>query len=292
MKRLLRPALAVAFTLGASASALAGSYTLQGRYVEFGVSDNGALIDLGSKVGLRFDPTGQTNFTGRSDVVNQGLPYAFYSLGTNYAATSAIYTSNTFNSTTTRPNPASLNLETSGGTFGGLRLTQRMHLDPNRTTLAVDVELVNFTQNPVDHVVYAVGLDPDLDNGNGFSTGTINTLGDRSVTATGPLSKNFIRLEDVTVAPGVQPAVPSIRAGKTTDPYNLLIPANDGAGQAEDNTINLAYDVGSMAPGASRLISYNYVLGPAPEPAALAMLPAGLALVGGLALRRRRRQAS
>lgn len=283
MKPFVRPALAVALVLGASVPVFAGGITLQGKFVEYGLSDTGALFDPVNKVGLVFDPSGNKRFSTHDDIVKFGIPFAFYSIGVDNKITSVFYDSDLGQAKTINTGDGAQDTATSGVTFAGMQLSQRTHLDPNRTSLEVDVELVNANSFAVHDVVYAVGLNPFLGDSNNDPT-TINTTSANSVTATGSQTLNFITLRDSKVGQGVQPAVPSYRKNDS-NPYDLLTQVSGS--NVGDYQISLAYDVGLMEPGERRLISYDYVLGPVPEPGTLAMLGSGLALVAGLALRKR-----
>lgn len=286
MTQLARQALAVALAFGAAAPALAGNVVLKGNYVEIGVNNNGALINdftLGVGTGLRFDPTGSGNF-GNNDLLLRGLPYAFYSVGTAFGASSAIYGSNTFGTTTVDDSAgASLHATTTGGSFDGIGFTQRISFDASQSVVQVAVEFRNGSANPVTQLVYGVGFDPDPDSTSNSSTATDNLIGAQgkgaSVTATGPKTLVGITLADTTTAGTSYGVFASIRKNKTTDPYNLNAAVDDGNG---DNTINLGYNLGTLNPGDSKTINYEYRLfaAPIPEPGSYAMMLAGLALVG------------
>jgi hypothetical protein len=92
---------------------------------------------------------------------------------------------------------------------------------------------------------------------------------------------------------------PSVRRDWSSDPYSLLLPVNDGYG---DYTLNMAWNVGTLAAGSSATITFQYriaetsggVVTPPPPPgvpdatSTLGLLLLGL---GGAAACHRRRLA-
>ena len=78
------------------------------------------------------------------------------------------------------------------------------------------------------------------------------------------------------------------------DPVSILGGPTQGIGSYgfADDSISLAYDIGTIAAGTSASVGYEYVFSttPVPEPETYAMLLAGLGLMGFIARRRRIKQ--
>jgi len=102
-------------------------------------------------------------------------------------------------------------------------------------------------------VVYARGLDPDQDVYAGGLYNTNNTI------ASGDLVYASAPITDWTIgiySNSSYDHVPTISYyWPFADPYSLLTPRDDGNG---DYSINMAFDIGTLAPGASADIAFQY----------------------------------
>jgi hypothetical protein len=176
---------------------------------------------------------------------------------------------------------------------------------PSSGHIAVEIQLTNNTGATAMDVEWGVGIDPDQGVPAGFSFETrnvINALGDgASVTATSP-DGWALTLADLIGGPAHTAAyVDPSNCCSPVDPHLMLT-----AGQLPDNygffdrSINLAYDLGTIANNQSVSFGYEYVMAisdpftpppppppPVPEPMTYAMLLAGLGLLG-FAVRRRK----
>jgi len=176
---------------------------------------------------------------------------------------------------------------------------------PSSGHVAVQVQLTNNTGAAATDVEWGVGIDPDqgIPAGFGYETrNVINALGDgASVTATSP-DGWALTLADLIGGPANTVAY--------VDPSSCCVPVDPHlmltAGQLPDNygffdrSINLAYDLGTIANNQSISFGYEYAMAitdpftppppPIPEPMTYAMLLAGLGLLG-FAVRRRKETA-
>jgi hypothetical protein len=254
----------------------AADFTLTGQYLNVGVNDSGGLI--GNGVGIQFDPTGTGHFAGAPDFITPGTPLEFYSIGINNTnlGSAGYNDGNTFGVTTINT--------TSGSTvstlsYGYVGLIQRTYFDQASKSIHFSVDLLNMTGVALNNVVYARGLDPDQNYPTTFSTNnSIGTIGGKAVvTAVGPYNGLTIQIQDVTGG-----GVASVSSGWERNPYVLLLGGNAGNG---DNTINMAWNLGTLAPYSSREIDFQYNLSAVPLPPALLLFAPGL--LGLIGIRKR-----
>ena len=158
--------------------------------------------------------------------------------------------------------------------------------------VAVQVQLTNNTGADATGVQWGVGVDPDqgIPAGLGFgTTNVINATGNgASVTATS-LDGWSLTLANTTSASAfaINPYVDTTTCCSPVDPALMLAAAQaPGSYGFGDNSINLAYDLGSIANHNSVTFGYEYIMA-VPEPETYAMLLAGLGLIGFSARRRR-----
>jgi len=276
------------FLLISPAGGQAAYFVLTGDYLQVGVGSGGALIDDDATVGLKFDPTGSGSFTG-PDFIMPGTPFEFYSIGLNGDWYSAGYDAwdgiNPFTMTTVNSSGAGvLRADSTGGAFGDLGISQALYFNANGSVIHFEVTLTNnSTSTTLYDVAYARGVDPDMDYDLYWDYDTDNWIEPNSVWSQGPYSGLILGLVDLTGG-----GVPSIDWDWYEDPYVLLTGMNYGYG---DNTINMAWSIGSLGPGESALLEFDYVIGqgeggsPVPVPAAVWLLGSGL--IGLVGLRRK-----
>jgi len=270
-------------------------FVLTGNYLQVSVGSGGALIDDDATVGLKFDPTGSGDFSG-PDFIMPGSPFEFYSVGIDGDWYSAGYDAwdgiNPFDMTTIdNSGSGTLRADSTGGTFYDLGLSQALYFDADGSVIHFEVTLTNnSTSETMYNVVYARGVDPDMDwdlfgDDDGDYYDTVNWFEFDRVGSQGPYSGLILELVDLTGG-GIQ----SIDGGWNEDPYMLLTGMNDGDG---DNTINLAWSIGDLGPGESALLEFDYVIeqgeggGPSPVPLPAAVWLLGSGLVGLVGLRRK-----
>ena len=185
------------------------------------------------------------------------------------------------------------------GGSGGLGFSQTASIS-SVNQLAVTVTLTNNTGQAINNVQWGVGLDPDQDSLIYGDPSTINSIvglgNDAAVSATGRFSGYTVTLENTTPDSGFNVAA-FIRSGDCCAPVNpadaLAAAQEPGFNTVGDDSISLAYDLGTIDAGGTTSFSYAYnmsvvpVTPPIPEPETYAMLLAGLGLVGFMARRRK-----
>lgn len=241
--------------LGASPAVHAGDVILTGNVLKVGVSDGGSLIDSAFTVGINQSPNHDGVFPPY-DFLKPGTPFEFYSIGANNSSATqgaGDYATNQFGGTTTNTSSGTLlSTSTTGTHWGDLAWNQSMSFGLNGGTIDFSVTLTNTGNTTLGNVVYARGLDPDQDVYAGGGYATTNTIVNGNlVTARAPITDWTIGI----FSDSMYAHTPSISGAWYTNPYTLQSPINDGYG---DNTINMAWNLGSMDPGASKTVTFQY----------------------------------
>ncbi len=249
MNKQLAAALAVSLLSITSAQA---NVVLEGNYLKVGVHTSGGIIDNAFNTGITYDETGTGTWTSL-DFVKPGSPFEFYSVGFNGYYNSAGYSNgNNFGATTTNTSAGSTLSTHTTGSWSSIGLSQDMWFGENSGTINFSVTLTNIGTFAISDVVYARGLDPDQDSyvyGSSYTTN--NIVNGNLVTGSGPYSDWTIGI----FSDSLIPHTPSIRSDWSYNPYGLLAPVNDGNG---DYTINMAWNVGTLAAGQSSTITFQY----------------------------------
>jgi len=181
------------------------------------------------------------------------------------------------------------------GNFGfpGLLYTQTMTL-LNNETIGVQVSLTNNSGSDITGVEWGVGLDPDIDLNFGGSYATTNAiLGTghfASVSAHSLMHPGYSLTLSNTTGAGAFDIAAFINSGDCCSPVNpsiaLAAAQATGFSTVADDSISLAYHLGTIKAGDTETLSYSYIMA-VPEPETYAMLLAGLGLVG-FSVRRRK----
>jgi len=231
---------------------------------------------------------------GASEFVDWGSPMSYYWLNANLSGSPFI--ANNDGST----NPLSAMTIASGSTVsfngamptGGLTFNQTISLIGDKAT--VSVTLSNSSTTAITGVQWGVGIDPDQGQEATFDTKN-QILGQGANAAVRAIDPNdpfdVVVLRNTTSAGAFQVrAYIDSTCCSPVDPASVLAGSaqNVGYNNVGDYSINLAYDIGTIAANSSVSFGYEYIFAPVPEPEIYAMMAAGLGLMGFVARRRQR----
>ena len=261
--------MAVALAFSASANA---SITISNGQLSAVVNDSGTFSSL--------------SYTG-TEVVDWGTPLSYYWLNDSEAGSP--FVANNVGST----NPLSA-FTTGGGTVsftgnsGGLTFNQTISLIHSKAV--VSVTLSNDSGAAINGVQWGVGVDPDQGEPSTFDTNN-SILGQGNASA----AKAVAGGKAITLRNTTSSGAYDIRAYLDGTCCSAVNPGSILGGAAQsvggygiaDRSINLAYNIGTIATDSSVTIGYEYVFAPVPEPETYAMLMAGLGLMGLIARRRK-----
>jgi len=250
--------------------AIADPIIMESGYVQAGVSDDGTFgVGNDTSPGILYDENGTGNY-GVDDYLTPGTPWEFFSLEITGDTNVTYVNNNDYASSpemdTTITGDAHSVTAISETPDGLLKIIQKYTLEEGSKILQIDVSVENISASTIDNVKYARGIDPDVDVIEYDKYETNNTRGYDGSAAGLPV----FPVEDVVIAEGEQtkkiisliytgelPHNTNIDFDWGTLPSTILEGKDDGYG---DNTINVAMDLGTMAPGDIKEFSFAYVL--------------------------------
>ena len=220
---------------------------------------------------------------GGVEYVNYGTPLSWYWFQSSASDSVASLGSNPLSATTYGAGPSA----TVTMSFGSLTFLQTIGITaPNILSVSVSI-----TNNGADMsgVKWGVGLDPDQGIPLAGTYSTANTILGQGAAAA--VMANYGG-HSVTLRNTTSASASSIAAyidGTCCTPVNpttaLGLGQLSGFSTFADNSISLAYDIGTLGHGRTAVIGYEYVFA-VPEPESYAMFLAGLAMIGVMVRRR------
>ncbi len=160
-------------------------------------------------------------------------------------------------------------------------------------TLGVSVKIFNTSGKDQSRVFWNFGFDPDqgIPQGLGFGTQNDITSDGTGTKVSAASGKYAVTLMNDTTAGAFQYKAYVDPFSCCSDVDGITAYTNgQAAGYSSfgDQSINLAYDIGTLKAGGVATLGYNLVFAPVPEPETYAMFLAGLGLMGVVARRRTR----
>jgi hypothetical protein len=249
-------------------------WTFKGGYLEVGVNSDGSIIDPSTSTGIRWDGTGTGAFAVNNDIITPGSPFQFYDLGYNGSFGVASYVAgSSLGATTVNTSSASAFSTLTTGSYNSLNYSQALSFGINSSVIHFSTVLTNASDTALSNVLYATGFDPDPDVYQYGSYYTINQIvSDSVVQGTGPDTGNSAIIQDLTGG-----ATMSIVEGNWNYEYtpsdllaggypgiNTLMVGSIGQYDNGDYSINAAWNLGSLEPGQSVEVDYNYIINGTP----------------------------
>jgi hypothetical protein len=275
----------------AASSVFASPIIMEGDYVRTAVSDNGTLGYGGTtSPGLLHDETGTGTFG--LDYLTPGNPWEIFSI---FSDETGLLTNNNNGYATDAISGTLTDISGSSvydqavnwiGTFGSF-FTVSTNTYFNDGDERVSFSTTITALGDLTNLSFLRAIDPDPDNYPGGSASTDNGRGYGSlapedwVHSVGTISGLTLGLfSDSSITHNT-----GISSAWSTDPATYLAGTNNGNG---DNTIGIAFDIGTLTQGSSATFEYHYVMGDQldtvdipdstdiPEPSTLAIFALGL----------------
>jgi hypothetical protein len=298
--------------------------TLTGNYVEVGISDYGTFGSNGStEPGILNDPTGTGNFYPGgipNDILTPGNPHDGFAINSDQTGFQVNDNNESYNAFGTA-SPTLLtgaaakgydNAATWTGSYDGVQITNSYFFNKNQDSVVITSTITNNTGSNLTNLYFGRSEDPDPDVNLYGSYSTTNTLGDSS-TPPNDLASGAGPNTGLTI--GIYNTDPvwksnadiSTNCCSNNDPALVFNGTDPSASYPDYPTTNsgdyglqVAWQLGTLAAGASDTVNYEYVFGlnegtvtgGVPEPSTWVMMLAGFAGLGFAAVRARKTAAS
>jgi len=284
----------------------AGDIVLAGQTILVGMNNGGSIVENTTAgptptspfIGIQYDSTGTGNYSKGYDFITPGDPYQYFSVG--YGST---FVANSFDhgnpmgfTTANTSSGGTLQSTSTGGSYGPLSLTQTMSFQNSGAgsgIMAYTVTIKNTSTDTAPNVAYATGLDPDQDvyfDGNYATANYITSKNFLYATGTATAWTIAIANTSAYTPTGTWIADEGWDFGDLSDenPYITTFGTASGSfvgvgNNYADDTLNMDWQLGDLAAGATVTLTYDYVIAANPSSAGA---PDGASTVGllGLAL--------
>jgi hypothetical protein len=267
-------------------------------------------------IGIQYDSTGMGNYSKGYDFITPGDPYQYFSLGANgsFASNSYDHGNNLGLTTTNTSSGTTLQATSTGATPLGITMNMTQTFQMSGTGSGIIEYAVNLTNTSgaaLSNVGFSTGLDPDQDvyfDGSyytsnvlqskdflyGTGLGTAWTIGIQNTSVTTPTG-TWIGDGDSSGSwdYGYGGGVVGDATASDQNPYNTFYGTSSTTGGFDgsasfvgpgtnygDYTLNMAWQLGDLAAGATDVLTYEYVIAATPSAAGAPDAASTLALFG------------
>ena len=253
----------------AAVSAFATPLKLENSWIQVGISDYATLGSNGNTApGILYDPTGTQTY-GNNDFLTPGSPHELFTV--QYVRDATTYSQynnnegvgNIFPNTLTQISAAEATTSGTSTLADAGNVTVKhdyaLNTDGTKHQIAITTTVTNNGPTAMTGVTFLRSLDPDPDVNNYGSYNTDNNvISSTQACATGTLSNQTICLlsNDATYPDKVAGITPSW----ATTPDTFLVDSTGKTVTTGDHSIGLYVALGDIAPGASKTVTYSYLL--------------------------------
>lgn len=249
----------------------ASPVVLQNQYVKTSVSENGTFGNGMDFPGMQFDETGTGTFDKKTDYLQPGRPYEFFSLlvDGNYYCNNNEKIRETCKQIDVKLTNITDNSLTVTAKIHGLQINQTYKIPKDRSYIIVDVILQNISADNIVDIYYARGIDPDADNGRGAAD-TINsrgyTFGRNKFNPTDVIysvSKKTQHPLGIYTNSQVKHNTSLLKPNWRMDPSAIIqgLEELDGDSINGDQTINIAFWIDKLQPKEKHSFLFAYIFG-------------------------------
>ncbi|MDC8772483.1 PEP-CTERM sorting domain-containing protein [Roseateles albus] len=236
-----------------------------------------------------FDDTaaGMLQYKG-TEYISLGAPSSWYWFDESGNSHIENYNSNPFGANTYAVGPGAAATTIASGGWSFSQVINAV----SENKLTVTLNVTNNTGADATRAAWTIGFDPDQGVPQGLGNSTHNKILDQGNNAavSAWAGNRGVTLQNDTSA-SAHAISAYINKGDCCSPVNphsaLLANQAVGTSTFADDSINLAYDLGTIKAGQTVSIGYSYVMA-VPEPQTYALMLAGLGAIGWLSARRRR----
>jgi len=231
------------------------SIILKNRYIKTALSCD-ATLGYGGKEypGLQYDATGTFNFLNEEDVLIPGTPHELFSI--KYDDIIKVNSNSSYLNPEMPTKIYSIeNTIYAISTDDNLQILQSYRLNESSNIININVYIQNISPQSIDNVKYLRSIDPDY-NFNEYST--INNRGNDNYTQENLVQADLPNGGAIALFTNEINIIHNTSISNWTDDPDVTLSGNDlGDG---DNTIDIAFDLGTLAPKESKFFSFGYLL--------------------------------
>ena len=242
---------------------------LENKYLKISVSKDGTLGDGNKPPGIQFDREGRGNFNNDIDYLTPKIPYEYYSFKHN----NNLYFSNNAKNNNKKIISGlknfSINQNSETITTTIFTIDNKFKIEHNYSLkdreIRITTKITNLTEDVLQDIYFARGLDPDIDYGKYKNMDTINSRG-----FNGNDKKDFVYTESSITSSPIGLYSSSEISHNTSvfkfadiryinmDAQTIYNGVYSGIGTM-DSIINIAFKIDTLQPAETKDINYSYI---------------------------------